>query len=351
MNSKLPTIRRRSSCWLPPAGLTLLLALLALAGCQSDTVKEGCRPDPAANAPAVPFRLQRLERPFLQLKTPADAQNLFARAPLFSRTYLQRRGPANDAALSQALVQMSTNPEFQKLGNETVAVFADTVALRRELGEMFRRAHHYFPDFQAPQVATAVSGLLGKDVFINDSLLVVSLDYFAGPQSSYRPDLPAYMLRRYRPPFVLPTVAQRMSDKYNKHELTANTMLDAMIHSGKALYFAGQLLPCAPDSLLLGFTGKEVTGVQFNEGKIWGHFLEKNLLYSTTPFLIQKYVGERPNVPEIDRTAPGRIGQWVGLQIIRKYMAEHPDVTLPRLMAEKNAQRLLNDSHYRPKRQ
>ena len=55
-------------------------------------------------------------------------------------------------------------------------------------------------------------------------------------------------------------------------------------------------------------------------------------------------------MPEIDRAAPGRIGQWVGLQIIRKYMAEHPDVTLPRLMAEKSAQRLLNDSHYRPKR-
>ena len=61
-------------------------------------------------------------------------------------------------------------------------------------------------------------------------------------------------------------------------------------------------------------------------------------------------MGERPNVPEIDKTCPGRVGQWVGLQIIRKYVAEHPDVSLSRIMAEKNAQRLLNDSHYRPKR-
>ena len=83
---------------------------------------------------------------------------------------------------------------------------------------------------------------------------------------------------------------------------------------------------------------------------MWGHFLENNLLYSTTPFLVQKYVGERPNVPEIDKTCPGRVGQWVGLQIIRKYVAEHPNVTLGRLMAETNAQRLLNDSHYRPKK-
>ena len=55
-------------------------------------------------------------------------------------------------------------------------------------------------------------------------------------------------------------------------------------------------------------------------------------------------------MPEIDKTCPGRVGQWVGLQIVRKYVAEHPEVTLVRLMAEKDAQRILNESHYRPKR-
>ena len=100
----------------------------------------------------------------------------------------------------------------------------------------------------------------------------------------------------------------------------------------------------------MGYTKREMIGLDANEGRVWGHFLEKNLLYTTTPFLLQKYVGERPNVPEIDKTCPGRVGQWVGLQIIRKYVAEHPDVSLGRLMAEKNAQRILNDSHYRPKR-
>ncbi|MFC7666155.1 hypothetical protein ACFQT0_00920 [Hymenobacter humi] len=132
--------------------------------------------------------------------------------------------------------------------------------------------------------------------------------------------------------------------------MTANTTLDAMVHAGKALYFASQMLPCTPDSLLLGYTSREMVGLEANEPRVWGHFLEKNLLYSTTPFLVQKYVGERPNVPEIDKTCPGRVGQWVGLQIVRKYVAEHPEVSLGRLMAEKNAQRILNESHYRPKR-
>ncbi|MBO2011998.1 gliding motility lipoprotein GldB [Hymenobacter negativus] len=330
--------------WLP-----LFLGIgLSLSACKGEPA-EGCRPDDAEDAAAVPMRLKRLEPGFFSLKTPADAQRFMDANPTFAKYYLQRQ-PGNEAALDSSLVNLATNPALQKLGKETAAAFPDSAALRHDLGEMFRRVHYYFPDFRVPPTVTYVSGFLAKDIYVNDSLLVTSLDWFAGPKASKRPDLPQYMLRRYTPLGLTPLVAQAVSSKYNRHELTANTMLDAMIHAGKSLYFASRVLPCTSDSLLMGYTQREIVGLEANEGRVWGHFLEKNLLYSTTPFLLQKYVGERPNVPEIDKTCPGRVGQWVGLQIIRKYVAEHPDVSLSRIMAEKNAQRLLNDSHYRPKR-
>ena len=294
-------------------------------------------------------QVQRLEPAFFQLKTPAQAQQFMDAHPAFARYYLQRQ-PATEKELEGSLVQLATNPALQQVGRETAAAFPDSAALRHDLGEMFRRVHYYFPDFRVPPTVTYVSGFLAKDIYVNDSLLVLSLDWFIGPKASKRPDLPQYMLRRYTPAGLMPVLAQDVASKYNKHELTANSMLDAMVHAGKSLYFASLVLPCTPDSVLMGYTRREMLGLDANEGRVWAHFLEKNLLYTTTPFLLQKYVGERPNVPEIDKTCPGRVGQWVGLQIIRKYVAEHPDVTLDRLMAEKNAQRILNDSHYRPKR-
>ena len=330
--------------WLPVfVGLSL-----GLGACNKGPV-EGCRPDAAADAAAVPVRLQRLEPAFFNLKAPADAQHFLDANRAFSRFYLQRQ-PANEQELETTLPQMATNPALQQLGRETAAAFPDSAVLRHDLGELFRRVHHYFPDFRPPSAVTYVSGFLGKDIYVNDSLLVMSLDWFVGPKASKRPDLPQYMLRRYTPTGLLPMLAHNVSSKYNRHELTANTMLDAMVHEGKALYFASQVLPCTPDSVLMGYTAREMVGLEANEPRVWGHFLEKNILYSTTPFLLQKYVGERPNVPEIDKTCPGRVGQWVGLQIVRKYVAEHPEVSLGRLMAEMNAQRILNDSHYRPKR-
>lgn len=331
------------------SGLLLATAGL-LAGCRPGAA-DGCRPDPAAGAPAAPLHLTHLERAFFQIKNPAEGLQFMRANPVFGRYYLQA-GQAPPDTLAKALAQLATNPDLQQLNQQTAAAFADSAALRKDMAAMFGRVKYYFPDFKTPPVAaTYVSGLLGKDIYINDSLLVVSLDWFAGPQAKYRPDLPQYMLRRYRPANVLPTLALAVSSKYNKHQLTTTSVLDQMVDQGKRLYFAGAVLPCTPDSLLLGYSAKELANVKFNEARIWGHFLENNLLFSNTPFVIQKYVGERPNVPEIDRTCPGRVGQWVGLQIVRKYMTEHDNVTLAQLMAQKDAQRILNDSHYRPKKQ
>ncbi|RZK20815.1 MAG: gliding motility lipoprotein GldB [Hymenobacter sp.] len=322
-----------------------------LAGCRQTTEEGGCRPDPAADAPPVAVRLQHLERSFFEIKNAAAGLQFMQAHPVFARYYLQVGQAPSPAALAGSLAQLATNASLQKLEQQTAAAFADSAALQRDLGAMLGRVKYYFPDFRTPPVATTyISGLLGKDIFVNDSLLVISLDWFAGPKASYRPDLPQYMLRRYTPAHVLPTLALAMSSKYDRHNLTSTSMLDQMVDQGKRLYFVGQMLPCAADSLLLGYSAKELTGLRFNEAKVWGHFLENNLLYSAAPFEIQKYVGERPNVPEIDRTAPGRVGQWVGLQIVRKYMAEHPGVTLAQLMAQTDAQRILNESHYRPKR-
>ena len=221
--------------WLP----LFIGASLSLGACKSGPA-DGCRPDAAAEAPAVPVRVRHLETAFFKIKTPADAQQFMDANRAFARYYLQRQ-PANEKDLAGGLPQLATNAALQQLGRETAVAFPDSAALTKELGELFRRVHHYFPDFRVPPTVTYVSGFLNKDIYVNDSLLVLSLDWFAGPKVSKRPDLPQYMLRRYNPTGLLPMLAQNVSSKYNRHELTANTVLDAMVYAGKSLYFASQV--------------------------------------------------------------------------------------------------------------
>ncbi|RYU83788.1 gliding motility lipoprotein GldB [Hymenobacter persicinus] len=322
-------------------------ALLFVASCSKDSSQ--CELNPEVARVQAPVQLERLEKPFFEIRTAADAQRFVQQHPLFANQFLQRKQFPSDEALAQYLVHLSTNKELQKLGRESAAAFPDAT-LEPGLQRMFQHVRYYFPAFRVPPVKTFVSGF-SHDLFVNDSLMVLSLDFFAGPKASYRPNnMPNYILRRYAPPYLLPTAALAVSSKYNQREGTNPSMLGEMVQFGKSLYFAEKVLPCTADTLLVGFTGAEMAGVQFNESKIWAHFIEKNLLYSTAPFTIQKYMGERPNVPEIGQNCPGRVGAWVGWQIVRKYMSQHPNVTLAQLMAEKDPQRILSQSRYRPVR-
>ena len=329
----------------PVLGVVLGCALTLLVACGRD--KDSCELSPEVANVKAPVELERLEKPFFQIKSDADAKRFITEHPLFANQFLQRRQFPNDEVLAGTLTRLATNAGLQQLGRQADSTFHDSEKLKGDLQRMFQYIRYNFPDFQVPPVKTFVTGL-SQDMFVNDSLLVLGLDFFVGPDAQYRPNVPDYILRRYRPEFVLPTAALAISSKYNKKELTDQTMLSEMVQFGKSLYFAERVLPCTPDSLLIGYTKEEVAGVAFNEGKIWAHFLEKKLLYNTDPFINKKYVGERPNIPEIDKTCPGRVGAWIGWQIVRKYMSAHPNVTLAQLMANKNAQQLLTDSRYRP---
>ncbi|MDX5437438.1 MAG: gliding motility lipoprotein GldB, partial [Pontibacter sp.] len=211
---------------------------------------------------------------------------------------------------------------------------------------------YYYPEYHVPQVKTFVTGLgtLGNDLYVTDSMIVFGIDYFIGPKAIYRPQAYDYILNRYEPDKMVPAAMLLLSNRFNKTNFPDRTLLSEMIGMGKAYYFVESVLPCVPEAKIIFYSEKEVADVHHNEGRIWAHFIEKELLFDKTPFIVNKYIGERPNTPEIDATAPGRIGAWVGWQIVRKYMERNPSVTLPELMAETDYRKIFEESKYKPEK-
>jgi len=53
---------------------------------------------------------------------------------------------------------------------------------------------------------------------------------------------------------------------------------------------------------------------------------------------------------QVGEKCPGRIGQWIGWEIVKEYMKENKEVSLPELMDMGDAQRLFKESGYKPKK-
>ncbi|MBL7746712.1 MAG: hypothetical protein JNM19_04750, partial [Chitinophagaceae bacterium] len=72
-------------------------------------------------------------------------------------------------------------------------------------------------------------------------------------------------------------------------------------------------------------------------------------LHSLTPSVLQTYIGESPFTQGLSQEdSPGNIGQWIGWQIIKKYVSKNPNLTPEELM-KTEAKKILDEAKYKPK--
>ncbi|MCU0449218.1 MAG: hypothetical protein MUC97_05125 [Bernardetiaceae bacterium] len=185
-------------------------------------------------------------------------------------------------------------------------------------------------------------------MIVTDSAIFVGVDYFMGHYSRYRSRDPDYIFRTYNRDLVVPAALVMLSERFNQVDRRSKTLINQMVAYGKAFEFARRTLPGTPDSLIMRYSGQQMVDCDGNEATIYAHFVDKNLFFETSYEATKKYLEQRPAVNEISTQCPGRIGTWLGWRIVRSYMKKRPEVTLPQLMANPQAQLIFEQSQYRP---
>jgi uncharacterized protein YjaZ len=128
-------------------------------------------------------------------------------------------------------------------------------------------------------------------------------------------------------------------------------LLSQMIYEGKKLYLKDLLLPEISDAEKIGYTPEQIIWCQENESYMWRHFMQEQLLYSTDSKLTSRFINTAPFSKfylEIDNESPGRVGTWVGWQIVRSYMNNN-DVNLQQLL-QMDPIEIFQNSKYKPKK-
>lgn len=295
------------------------------------------------------INLTRLEDSLFGFQKKEDAAIFLKNNPDFVTEFLGQPYPIADSQFIDVFYDFYQNPELKEFYSTAKSEFGDFTSEKLELENMFRYVKYFYPEYQVPEIQTAVTGFrFDKDMAFSENAIIISYDYFLGAKAAHRPPFFEYFLKRYEKPYMIPMIALGISSQVNNADLKDESMLANMIYYGKAHYFVERVLPEIPDSLNIMYSSQELQETQDHLDVIWGHFIEKELLYNNTRFIVEKYCGERPNVLEIGDKCPGRIGRWLGWQIVRSYMKENPDVTLQDLMMEKDARKIFSLSKYKP---
>jgi hypothetical protein len=329
------------------SGLTTAVLFVWLVSC-GPSPEEVCEFTPDLSAVQADFSFEALEDSLPAISSKKDLTEFLQQNTAVRDLFFARGAYPDDSTFINTLYKRLSHPSFDTLRMETKNAFKD-YDLRQQFREAFASIKYYYPEFVIPKVQTMISGL-ETDLVVTDSLIIVGLDYFQGPQARYKPNLYEYMQKRYYPQFIVPSVLllYGIDGRINETDLTDKTMLAEMVTYGKAYYFARRMLPCVADSVFIGYSAQEMADARYNRSTIWKKLIENEALFSVDQRTKQRYISERPKTFEVGDQCPGRIGTWVGWEIVKEFAKRHPEITLPQLMEMKNADQIFRDSKYKP---
>lgn len=313
----------------------LVVILLCFQSCENDgkIEKEIAKID-------IDFQVERFEKLFAEA-SPNDLPKLKAEYPfMFSRQY-------HDSiwiARMQDTLQQEMFSEIQKQ-------YADFTEINDDIKSLFQHLKYYYPAFKSPRVITLINDVEYRNkTIVTDSIVLIAIDNYLGSDHMFYGNIQQYIRQNFESPQIVSDLATEYAQQ-QIYQPTRKSLLDEMVYFGKILYFKDMMIPFKTDAEKIGYTQEELDWAIENEPNIWQFFVERELLFETDPKLASRFINPAPFTKfnlELDAESPGRLGQYIGWQIVKAYMensnADFND------MLQMDATELFNKSKFKPRK-
>ena len=302
----------------------------------------------------VEFKIKRFDQDLIKLDTAnfeEGVKSLYDKYPEFMEVYISEilgQNPADTAETAKLLRGFLTDTVFQSVNTKAFETFKDVTVLEQDIKDSYAYIHHYFPEIKLPELYFFVSGF-NRPIILTDKFIGVGVDLYLGSDYPRYLDFTyKYLTYTMRPEGIAPDVVSALLFKSFPFNSNEERLLDNMIYRGKVMYLLSVVMPDQKPHDLMGYTNIQWEWSRKYEKEIWNTILDQNDLFSTDVAKIRKYLNDAPFTTPVSQDSPGRLGTWVGWQIVQSYMDNNDDVTLETLMKENNYQKILDKSGYRP---
>lgn len=289
----------------------------------------------------VDLEISRFDREFAQAK-PEEIPNLKKAYPyLFPEQYPDSLWVAKLSDTIQVEILSEVGKEFDNFEKE-----------KEDLNLLFKHIKFYFPQYKVPKVITVINDVDYQNrIILADSLLFIQLDSYLGADHKFYQGRQKYIGDRLDRNFMVSDVATAFANKVVPRT-RERSFLSKIVYFGKVLYLKDKLMPFGTDAQKMGYSQEQFDWAEANEEPIWRNFIEQEHLYSTDNKLDLRFLDPAPfskfGLELIDNESPGRIGRYVGWQIVRAFM-DNNEVNLQQLF-DLPAAEIFKKSNYKPKK-
>ncbi|GEO10683.1 gliding motility lipoprotein GldB [Segetibacter aerophilus] len=326
------------------------------------SILTGCtgRKIPDVSDVKVDLQMQRFEQDFFAIDpnhTDKSLEQLNNKYPGFLRDFIFNilalpPQPDSTKAVEQQVVAFVNS--YKPLKDSADKIFANSADIQKQVRTGLQFVKHYFPSYKLPNKLITFIGPINSygNILTTDALAVGLQLYMGSNYSLYQSEAgqelyPAYISRRFQKEYIPVNCIKTIVNDLFPDNDAGRPLIEQMVQAGKRLYMLDQFVPEAEDTLKTGYTKTQLDGCYKNEETIWSYFVQNDLLYVSDPSVIKDYMNDAPTTQAFGAESPGFIGQFVGWQIVKKWMGKNDKVTLQQLI-ETNPKTIFEQAKYKP---
>jgi hypothetical protein len=299
----------------------------------------------------VEFRISRFDCDLYSYLINNDSIDRLNKNLLFLDLFGQkiiRIGTSDSSGFYLRLKNYFSESTLLKLYRDEQEKLADISGINKELAYGMERLLQHFPALKCPGIYMHVSGF-NQNIILTDSILSLSADKYLGADyplyQNYFNDYQRQLMtpERIVPDYLLGFMMGNFPFKGN-----SEILLDKMLYEGKLRYILSCLIPHREIWEYTAYTEEQYKWCKNYESKIWTLILENKHLFTPNVQVTEQYINPAPHTAFLPMESPGRVGVWLGFQIIRSYMKKNPHISLQELMEMSDYRELLKTSVYKP---
>jgi hypothetical protein len=302
----------------------------------------------------VQIEIQRFDLDFMKLDTAnieTGLKQLANKYPDFYPFFISeilRLNPEDTTQNSALIRNFLSDSVYINVHQKIKDICGDLSTENNNLTEAFNYIHFYFPEIKLPEIYAFTSGF-NHQIISNENMVCIGTDFYLGSNFELYPDVSHdYLIKNYRREMVDTDILNEvLHSKFNYGNVPVN-LLGSMIYEGKIMYLMEIFLSGKTEESLIGYSPEENEWFKKHQKHIWTMILEEKNLFTSDLSLISKFTQAAPFTAPVSQESPGKLGVRLGWEIVRAYMKNNPETTLPELMQNTRYQSILEQSDYRP---
>jgi hypothetical protein len=245
-----------------------------------------------------------------------------------------RIGMPEDSVILASLKRFANDPFMAKFEKKIEEKFTNLPERHQKIKLGFRNIKFHLPDIKLPKAIVYANTCFQSSAFATQNEIVIGLERYLGQNEPLIQELPRDVFYDW--------IKEGMDEKYLERDAVCTWIIshivepkdgnlaENMINWGKIIYFTEAAFPNEKEEIIIRYSSEDLKWAKENEYSLWTYLVKEKLLFRINETQTMNMLSPGPFTVGLPEKGPDRLGQYIGWQMVRKYM-EKNNVTLEKL--------------------